>query len=285
MSEELFEAVQRRLDSAASHLTRTKLRRPQPLAAGVLRCHVCDGPMTFVRREAANPVSDSYVYLRSAKGKAACGGGIRATVAYAALLDQIKRLGFRAWDLQRMGLPATAKEVDGRAELQRGLDTEKARLKRHIRYFTQLADDPTRAEIGAHRELGAEINERILFLENALKATASGPNMLDLKRLHAEYTTSYLTAVIDMLHTEGDSEPLRGFILDMLATTEYGQATLRALVGDLIDHAVLVERHPASRPTWARARVTWTPAIQALIDANQVTLTPDVEGPTGHAVN
>ncbi len=260
----LFATVQERLDTANRHQVRTRLHRPVPLGGGLLVCAECGGPMAAKRRRDETAKQPQYSCRHGHEGVNGCRG--RSYVmdfAHAALLAQVKRLQGRPWQVDRLEAVIDADDaVDARADLQRALSSANEELKRHIRRFNALIEDPTPQEVAAHRAIGREISERIAALEAQLAALpAPAVSVPDLKTLHEELTRTDLATLIDELAAQGDEEALRDLVLPLVAS------------------AKVVERVPEVKSKWLRAEVTWTDDVRMLLDAGLLALGPDVERP------
>jgi hypothetical protein len=260
IDEETFDCVQARLAAANVGPVRSKLQRPDPIGAGLFRCNQCGGRMTFARRSVdADIRAASYACLSHISGTTICGGMFTSGPAHAALLEQIKRLRFLRWDLSRASSPVDA-APDPRVDLQRALDQAREKMRRHVRRFTDLIEDPSPLETLEHRAYGRELSEKITSLETALKALpATRPIVLDLRLLHEQFARTDLASIVDKLVEQGD------------------ELALRDLALALVESAVVVERLPERRSTWLRVAVTWSADIRALLDADQIELAPDVE--------
>ncbi len=259
---ETFKRVQERLAAANLNPVRTKLPGPIPLGAGILRCSRCRGRMVIMRHADGNTRSASYACLPHVNGETVCKQHMYAAApAHLALLAQVKRLHFRQWNLSRVTAPIET-TPNPRPALQRRLEAAKEAMRRHVRRFAMLADDPSPAELAAYRDLSKELSDRVLEAERQLAALPpSPPSVLDAKQLHAEFSRIDLATVIDGL------------------VQENMEAELRSLVLKLVKSATITERIPATRSTWLRAEVEWNEPVQALIDAGQIELGPDVQSP------
>jgi hypothetical protein len=232
------------------------------MGAGILRCAGCGSRMTPSRRLGKRAASAAYVCLGTRSGETAC-----TAVAYSmghaheALLRQVKRLTFRQWDLSRMEQPA-APAHDDRADLARALEAARQKMRRHTRRFAEMIEDPTDVEIAEHRAYGAELAAEIARLQQALAALPdAGPSMLDLQAAHARFLQMDVPTVMDTLAAQGD------------------EAALRDLLLGLVTSATIVERQPAQKSKWLRARVQWSLDVRALLDAGQADLLPDPAPP------
>ncbi len=262
VDEATFIAVQERLDRAGQYIVRSRLQQPDPMGAGILRCAGCGSRMTPSRRLGKRAASAAYVCLGTRSGETAC-----TAVAYSmghaheALLRQVKRLTFRQWDLSRMEQPA-APAHDDRADLARALEAARQKMRRHTRRFAEMIEDPTDVEIAEHRAYGAELAAEIARLQQALAALPdAGPSMLDLQAAHARFLQMDVPTVMDTLAAQGD------------------EAALRDLLLGLVTSATIVERQPAQKSKWLRARVQWSLDVRALLDAGQADLLPDPAPP------
>lgn len=257
-----FAAVQRRL---AAGRTRPSYNHGAGkrvlLGAGLLTCAACGGPMEVCRK------SDGKDYYQCAwrwQRRAACTArAFLAALAHAALLRQIGRLRGAPWTPQaERRLTGDGRDVDKAVALQRGLDAERARLRKHTLLMTALEDDPTPEQIAVFREVSADISGRIRSLDEQIAAVGDrAAHVPTLREMHARLATTELGPLLEALGVRGDV---------------LGQ---RALIQDIVAAARVVERRPQSHPTWLRVDVTWTPDVQTLLDAGPLTLDAADAGP------
>jgi site-specific DNA recombinase len=262
VDQETFDAVQARLAAANLRPFKSKLRQPDPLAAGILTCSHCGGRMTISRHADEHARSSSYACLNHLSGITVCAPHMYVSrFAHAAILDQVKRLQFLGWDLSRAAV-AVETAPNPRPALERQLAAAQEAMRRHVRGFSMMADDPSPVELAAYREVSKELADKVLGLERQLAALPeTAPSVLDAKTLHEAFSTVHLAGLVDQLATEGMETELRDLVLKLVAS------------------ATIIERIPATRSKWLRAAVVWSEPVQALIDAGQVTLSPDVLSP------
>jgi site-specific DNA recombinase len=258
---ETFDRVQSRLVESAKLGTRSKLQRPDPLAAGLLRCASCGGRMVISRRAGEDATHGSYACLSHISGTTVCRGMYRAALAHAALLSQVKRLRFLGWDLSRATLPVES-TPNPRPALERRLQEAQGALRKHVGRLAML-DDLSSVELAAFRDVSRELSDAVIAIEQQLAALpASPPSVLDAKQLHEECSKLNLSELID------------GLVAEDL------EAELREVLLRLVQSATIVQRLPAIRSTWLRAEVVWTPAVQALLTSGQIELLPDAPVPS-----
>lgn len=263
IEEDLFDTVQQRLDAARNHQTRVRIARPAPLAAGLLVCVECGGPMT-TSRYAAQPKTDRYLCARGGSGAGACSStSYRCNLAHDALLEQIGRLRGRPWQPQSLD---RIRESDPAAEERNRLAAElhaaESGLRRHFRRFADMIADPTPQESSAYQDVANELSDRIAQLEaeiSALPPVSAGPD--DLAALHRELSGVSLDRCVRELAKTADAIELRAFVLR------------------LVDSARIVDRLPANRSRWLRVEVKWAASVRVLLDAGLLSLGPDVTRP------
>lgn len=218
--------------------------------------------MTISRRRDDTSRTPGYFCVNKAHGAVPCEGHeYRQELADAAILHQVRRLRFLRWDLSRaQETPPT--DDDPRPALQRGLEQAREAMKRHVRRFSMLEEDPSEEVIRAHREVGKELSDKIASLEAAIKQLPDAPpSVLDVQSLHEQFSKVPLSELID----------------DLVAQNV--QTELRDIVVAFVDEAVVTERIPTRRSRWLRVSVKWSQAVQALIDAQQVVVGDDVTPP------
>jgi hypothetical protein len=224
--------------------------------------------MSAARRTDETNKKPQYSCRHGHAGVTSCTGrAYLQSVAHEALLAQVKRLRAERWDedaaTATLGLDAP---VDPRADLQRALDGAHEEMKRHIRRFNALIEDPTPAEVAAHRAVGREISERITALEAQLAAVpAPAYSLPDLRALHERFVRTPLAATIEDLQAQGNDGALRDLALALVAS------------------AKVVDRVPAVKTRWARAEVEWAADVRFLLERGALTLGPDVQRPDHEA--
>lgn len=265
VSVEVWEDAQRRLAAARLHPTHNATTRTTTVAAGLLRCKVCGAPLVS-RRGSTDNQQGQYKCLARVKGRSTCtASSYRMDLAHAALLAQVRRLRGAPWTqegVERLTGTDGCDEADAQADIKAALDRERERMRRHARRMSELEYDPTPEEVAAFRELGAEISVRIRGLEARLADVSQQAAVVpDLRALHERLTSTEPAEFIDRLTAYGDDDGLREVLLDV------------------VESACLVERRPEHNSTWVRLEVTWTPAVQKLIDAGLLWLDAAPEPP------
>lgn len=263
VSKEVFDKVQERIGAALHVRVRARMPGPLPLAAGLLVCAGCGGPMTLSRRVDGTH-ADQYLCSNGRMGAAPCRAVAYLTsLAHDALLAQLTRLMGAPWEPQALDRVREADPTaDERAFIQGELRAARVEQARHVRRYAAATEDLTPEEVLVFREIGGEIQARIDALVSALDAlplvtlTDSG-----LQDVHHELTHMPLGEVVSALAGTGDT------------------VALRALVLKLVGRAQVVDRAPATRSRWLRVEVTWTRSVQVLLDAGLLTLAPDVARP------
>jgi Recombinase zinc beta ribbon domain len=264
VSDETWHDVQRRMKAAhhwPSHNRRTFTTK---LATGLLHCEVCGTTLSVDHPTGGR--KGQYICVARTKRRLACtSSAYNIDVAHAVLLIEVRRLLGTPWDVeaeQRLMGPGDTNEAEAAAAIHRALDQEQERMRRHARRMLDLEDDPTPEELAAFRELGREIGARIKALEARLEQTTQRAHAIpNLRALHERLTQTPVAAVVDRLLEQGK------------------EAELRDLIRALVESARLVERQPRYRSTWIRLEVTWTPAVQTLLDVGKLHLAPSPERP------
>lgn len=258
---DIFDAVQRRMAAATARHSYNRHYEEPVLAAGLLVCDGCGGPMGVNRKKDGHAY---YECTRRRRGLSCAAQGYIDTRAHEALLCELGRLRGAPWT------PQTEKRLTGGTDdgatravaVQKALTDARDKLRRHTRLMTALEDDPTPEQIAVFREVSAEISDKIRALEMELttlgQRAAHVPNLRDL---HAKLTRTEIPHVLAALSAQRDIE---------------GQ---RALIQDLIESARVVERLPTGRPSWLRMEITWTADVRALIDARLLRLDAPPEPP------
>lgn len=258
---ETFEQVQRRMAAAALRQSYNRRGDRGVLGAGILRCATCGGPTRLSLKR------DGIAYYECGwrqMGKPCTARAYLAQLAHDALLAQVCRLRGAPWTPQAERKLAGGGDDHARAaaDMQRALDTERERLRRHTRLMSAMGEDPTPHQIATFREVSAEISARIRALEAQLsELTQRAAQVPDLRELHARLTRTEIPALVAMLREQGDGEGLR------------------ELLHELVVDARVVERRPESHPAGLRADVTWHPDIPTLLEAGLLRLDPLPEGP------
>jgi hypothetical protein len=263
ITQAVFDQVQARIAAARKHGVSARIPGPLPLAAGLLTCAGCGGPVTMARRQDGKH-ADQYVCSHRHTGAVPCEStGYLASLAHDALLAQIGRLQGHPWQPQALDRVLTADPTaDERARLQAGLRDARADQTRHVRRYAAATEDLSPEEVIVFRELGQEIQGRIDALETALDALPTvALTARDLQTVHHELAHIMLGEVVQELAATGDA------------------VALRALVLKLVESAKVVDRVPDVRSRWLRVEVTWTREVQLLIDAGLLTLAPDAGRP------
>jgi site-specific DNA recombinase len=264
VSEETWHEVQRRMKAAhhwPSHNRRTFTTK---LATSLLRCEVCGATLSVDHPNRGR--NGQYVCVARTKRRLTCtSSAYNIDVAHAALLAEVRRLQGTPWDVeaeQRLVGSGDTNQAEAVAAIRRALDQEEERMRRHARRMLDLEDDPTPAEIAAFREVGREIDARIKALQAQLEQTAQrARDIPNLRALHERLTQTPVATVVDKLMDQGKETELRDLILA------------------LVESAQLVERQPRYRSTWIRLEITWTPAVQTLLDVGKLHLAPLPERP------
>jgi len=270
--------VQERLETNAPRPGRSIVERMGALGLGLLVCAGCGGPMIAHYNDPAK-AKGQYLCGHRRRGFVASAArpdtftpcatpGYRMDLAHDALLAALGRLVGRPWseqDIARLGADdAGSRRATDTAALRRALGEERERLRRHARALVDLsADAPTGGadaeSLAAFRDVGREIGARIAGLEGQIaQAEAVRAPMADLRALHAAILGADMAAAlarVDPAHNP----------------PQY--AAVRALVLRLVESAVVVERRPTSHARWLRVDVQWTPPMQTLMEAHQITLT------------
>jgi DNA invertase Pin-like site-specific DNA recombinase len=267
VSPELWDMVQHRLSATSGHQTynrtHTRTGRPVALGAGLILCAGCGGHM--YRHWRPTPQEGQYICLTRHSGSGLCAEqGYGANVGHTALLAEVRRLRGTPWTPQaerRLLGTEGRSEAAATAALQRALDQEQERLRKHTRLMSMMEDDPTPEQVATFREVSGEISARIRALEAQLStATQRAALLPDLKKLHEQLTRTEIATVADTFSAQSDLEGLRALVLALVAS------------------ARLVERVPDYHPRWGRMEVTWTPDVQTLLDAGLLRL--DAAEPT-----
>ncbi len=259
----LWERVQRRLDGARDGQTYNRTQTPSgrqiALGAGLFRCAdgECNGPMyAHVPSNPAKPAH--YDCTRRKNGWPCKSRAYKADIAHEALVREVCRLRGAPWTRQAEDRLVGS---DGRdaaaaaAAIQRALDHEHERMRRHARRMSDLEYDPTPEEIAAFREVGAEISARIRALEAQKAETSQRAAVVpDLRALHERFTQTEIATVVNRLIEKDDT------------------AALRELLQGLVASARVVDRQPFYHPVWVQLAVTWKPNVQLLLDAGLLTL-------------
>ncbi len=265
-----FEAVQLQTARAVRNPTRTRAGHPTAMAASLMRCSGCGGPMAVARRTDESSKRGQYV-CRSRKEGTLFNGAVCSTsgyvidLAHTALLAEVGRLIPTEGppdDLDLTGVLPRDDSADVRAGLQRELEQAKKQRVQNVNLLTRITD-PTDDEIILFRQRGAEIAAAIRSLEAQLAAVP--------------------TPVLDVAALE---ELRRGFLENFsLADTiaraveARGWAALKELCEGYIESARVVDRVPENKSTWLRVEVTWRPEIQALLDCGALVLGPETQRP------
>ena len=252
-----WNAVQARMDGAIMKQSynrfTTPTGRPIALLTGLLLCGDCGSPMYHLARVKADDSPPQYRCLRRDKGASCTAKSYKRDLAHATILADVRRLRGAPWTPQaaeRLAGPDGRSQAEAAAAIQRALDDERERLRRHTRRMSEMDDDPTPEQIAAFREVSAEMSARIRGLEAQLTETAQRvQNLPNLHALHEKLTHTELATVIDALDEQGDIEGLR------------------VLLQGIITSARLVDRRPASHPKWLRFDLTWSDDVQTLLDA------------------
>lgn len=257
---ETFERVQRRLAAGALRQTYNRRDARGMLGAGILRCGACGGPTRLSLKRDGIPY---YECGWRQIGKPCTARAYLADLAHTAILAQVGRLRGAPWTPRAERQLAGGDDQAGQAaELQRGIDAERERLRRHTRLMSAMDEDPSPEQIASFREVSAEIGGRIRALEARLADLGQrAAQVPDLRDLHARLTRTEIPAVVALLRDQGDLEGLRD------------------LVQELVLRVSVVERRPQSHPRWLRAAVAWHPDITTLLDAGLLRLDADPAGP------
>jgi DNA invertase Pin-like site-specific DNA recombinase len=262
---DLFERAQVRLAERASSHARRHVRGDSPLGASLLLCPDCGGPMSLHRTD--QRPQHQYRCSRTTRGQTKCpSSALLQPVADDALLDQVKRLQGRPWNVEALdGILAAAQAKDPRSELQAALEATQRELQRHYRMFS-LIDEPSPEEDEAFRVTSREISGRIAAIKAELAALpADTVRAMDLRRFHQQVVSTDIPMLADRLAANGD------------------QAGLRELIALVVQSAVIIERVPSMRTKWARAQVTWQPNVQTLLDAGLLGLALSPQAPADTA--
>ena len=259
----LFDRVQARIADATERGFHGKLdERPEPLLAGVLRCGSCDSKMTVLRRADQAKRQPLYLCAGNASGETTCDtSAITMDVADSAVLNQIRRVRF-VDNLDASTLQPVASEPDPRDLLTKQLAAARAKMEKLSSGFMLMVAEASDAEKQAYRKIANALSDEIMALEQALRDLPSAKRATeDVEAWRAEFSRVDLGGLIDGL----------------LATDQRGK--LRHVIAGLVDHATIDDRFPEKRSTWAHASVTWSPNLQALVDAGSAVLADDDPGP------
>ena len=263
VSKDTFDQVQARIGAARHARVRARLPGPVPLAAGLLACAACGGPMTPARR-ADGAHADQYVCSHGKMGASLCtASGYLAALAHDALLAQLARLTGHPWEPHALDRVLESDPLaEERAQLTVQVQDARVEQARHVRRYAAATEDLTPEEVTVFREIGQEIQARIDALAGALAALpAVTVNARDLQAVHQELAHTSIGEVAYALAATGDT------------------IALRALVLKFVHRAQVVDRAPRTRSRWLRAEVTWAPQVRLLLDAGLLALAPERERP------
>jgi len=270
----VFDAVQELMNAQKKRHVYNKLNHTAPMGAGVLVCADCGGPMIprFNRQETWNTY---YTCLDKNSGKTRCPSGSYSTVvAHWALLEEIKRV--RGLCLDKETIDATLAKEAGhdehaleRKNLQRALQKAQEQKVRNMRLLQRI-DEPTDDEIAEFRRVGAEIASTIKTLEGQLVALPMPTINMDVSRAVLYSLINVDIATVITATAQRASE---------VGASEVEVQSMYTPIMWMIDSARLVDRVPTNKSKWARAEVTWSPAIQLLMRHGLITLGPAPERP------
>jgi len=261
---DVFEAVQQQTARAVRNPVRTRTGHPTAMAANLMRCSGCGGPMAVARRTDESSKRGQYVCRsRKERGAVCSTSGYLIDLAHTALLAQVGRLkAVEEPDPSTFeALLPRDDSADVRAGLQQELDRAKKIRERNMKNY-MLIEEPTDDEVALFRQIGAETAASIKNLEAQL-ATTPAPT-LDV-------------AATEEMHRRMRDEPLAPAIAEAVALGAW--PLLREVVVGLVESARVVDRVPENKSTWLRVEVTWVPEIQALLDAGLLRLEPEPQRP------
>jgi hypothetical protein len=260
---ELFEAAQERLRSNRGFAGVNRESRPVPMAAGLLVCSGCGGPMRYVRRSTdINREGDTYTCVHRAQGRVDCtASGYAIRHAHAALLQEIKRLRPNE-PLEPLSFePVKDEAEETRGRLERGLaklQEERQRLARTVMQLGALDD----GMVEAFRLESTALAKRARELEELL--THAPPQRLStvtMQELDRQIRETNLAEHVEWAEARGDWIGLRELCLSLVAS------------------ATVTRRVPAFRSRWLKLEVTWVPEAAELLAQGVWSLAPSEPAP------